>query len=165
MKGTFVSVDRLPIAVNGLSGGAESAFLCEAVREAISLAKSPVLILVENESEVTRVTDLLRGAEISAVAYKRRDLVFYNIRASHDVDRERLSVLSLIQKGECDAVVSTPSSCAMLTLSPDTLTTLTREIKVGDILPPEELTELLVTLGFKRCDAVESRGQFSRRGG
>ena len=165
MKGTFASVDRLPIAVNGLSGGAESAFLCEAVREAISLAKSPVLILVENESEVTRVTDLLRGAEISAVAYKRRDLVFYNIRASHDVDRERLSVLSLIQKGECDAVVSTPSSCAMLTLSPDTLTTLTREIKVGDILPPEELTELLVTLGFKRCDAVESRGQFSRRGG
>ena len=165
MTGAYSSADSLPIAVNGLSGGAESAFLCEAVREAISLTKSTVLILVENESEVTRVTDLLLGAEISAVAYKKRDLVFYNIRASHDVDRERLSVLSLIQKGECQAVVSTPSSAAMLTLSSDMLTSLTREIKVGDLLPPEELSELLVTQGFKRCDAVESQGQFSRRGG
>ena len=39
----FSSKEHLPIAVNGLSGGAESAFLAEAVREAVAISGSPVL--------------------------------------------------------------------------------------------------------------------------
>ena len=165
MRDAYSSTDGLPIAVNGLTGGAESAFVAEAVREARALSGGPVLILVESESERGRLTDYLCSSGIRAVGYKKRDLVFHNIRASHDVDRERLSVLSKLLKGELEAVVSTPSAAATLTLSPDMLASLTREILVGDILAPEELSELLLTLGFARVDTVESQGQFSRRGG
>ena len=96
VRDTWRSEERLPIAVNGLTGGAESAFITEAVREAKSISGSPVLILVSGETERATLTDRLRQAGINAVGYKRRDLVFHNIRASHDIDRERLSVLSAI---------------------------------------------------------------------
>ena len=157
--------DCLPIAVNGLGGGAESAFVVEAVRDAIGISSSPVLILVENESERQRVTEQLKMSGINAVGYKKRDLVFHNIRASHDLDRERLSVLAKVLSGSVDAVVSTPSAAVGFTLPSEMLKKLSLNISVGNILPPESLSEGLVAMGFARVDAVESRGQFSRRGG
>ena len=165
MRDVYSSDEWLPIAVNGLTGGAESAFIAEAVREALDISDAPVLLLVESESERQRVTDYLSSAGLNAIGYKGRDLVFHNIRASHDVDRERLSVLSLVMKGEVDVVVSTPSAAAMITLSPEMLASLSREFKIGDFISPEELSAMLVTLGFARVDAVEGQGQFSRRGG
>ena len=83
MKDAYSSSERLPIAVNGLTGGAESAFLVEAVREAVKISKSPILVLVESEGERQRVTDLLCDSGISALGYKKRDLVFHNIKASN----------------------------------------------------------------------------------
>lgn len=165
MRSAYKSADRLPIAVNGLTGGAESAFLAEAVRDAVEFSREPVLILVESDGEVQRLTDLLISSGIDARSFKKRDLVFHNIRASHDVDRERLSVLSSVISGECQAVVSTPSAAVSITLPKEMLTELSRDIKIGDIIAPEKLSERLVTLGFARVETVESRGQFSRRGG
>ena len=165
MRKAYSSAESLPIAVNGLTGGAESAFIAEAVREAREISGSPVLILAESEVERQRLTDYLQSAGIKAAGYKRRDLVFHNIRASHDVDRERLSVLSSVLSGRCEAVVTTPSAAVTMTLPPEMLLSLSVDISVGDFLPPEQLSERLVNLGFARVDTVESRGQFSRRGG
>ncbi len=165
MKDAFFADQCLPIAVNGLTGGAESAFLAEAVREAVELSHSPVLILASTPQEVVKVTEDLRLVGINAVSYKKRDLVFHNIRASHDIDRERISVLSLILSGDCRVVVTTPSAASMLTIPADLLKSMSVDIKVGDILPPEELAKRLVALGFASVESVESRGQFSRRGG
>ncbi len=165
MREAYLADEVLPIAVNGLTGGAESAFVAETVREAVSVSDSPVLILVESEAERVRVVEHLRLCGINAVGYKKRDLVFHNIRASHDVDRERLSVLSQVLSGDVDAVVSTPSAAAGLTIPADLLSAMSVNIKVGDLLPPQELSDRLVALGFARVDCVESRGQFSRRGG
>ncbi len=165
MKDAYLQDGGLPIAVNGLAGGAESAFLSEAVREAMTLTKSPVLVLASSPTEVLRVTEGLRLAGIRAVSYKKRDLVFHNIRASHDIDRERLSVLSLILSGGCDAVVSTPSAASMRTLPAKMLSDLSLRLSVGDAMPPEELAGKLLKMGFAYQENVESRGQFSRRGG
>ncbi|MBQ8414604.1 MAG: transcription-repair coupling factor [Clostridia bacterium] len=165
LKLTYNADDCLPIAVNGLSGGAEAAFLAEAVRDAINISDSPILILVKNENERIRVTDALRSVGLNAVGFKKRELVFRNIRASHDVDRERLSVLSLILSGNVDAVVSTPSAAATYTLPSEELERLSIYIKAGDFISPEELADRLVALGFARVENVESQGQFSRRGG
>ncbi len=165
LRATYKGGECLPIAVNGLSGGAEAAFLAEAVREARKISALPVLVLAESEAERARVTAALCDADIAALGYKRHDLVFHNIRASHDVDRERLSVLSAVLSGECDAVVATASAAAQLTIPPELLAELSVDIRVGDILSPEELSRRLVTMGFACVDTVESRGQFSRRGG
>ena len=160
----YSTTEKLPIAVNGLTGGAESAFIVEAAREAVGLS-GRLLILVENEGERRRVVDLLSASGIDALGFKKRDLVFHNIRASHDVERERLSVLSSLLSGECSVVVSTPSAASGFTIPPETLRSLSRRLAVGEIVSPEELSELLINLGFSRVDAVEGKGQFSRRGG
>ena len=165
MNEAFSSAEKLPIAINGLTGGAESAFIAEAVRDARKLSNMPVLILTESEGERCRITDLLNSSGLYAVGYKKRDLVFHNIRASHDVDRERLSVLSLILNGACDAVVSTPSAAGSYTIPRQMLQETSRIIKSGDVISPDELATLLVKMGFASVDAVEGRGQFSRRGG
>ena len=161
-----ISADSpLPIAVNGLVGGAESAFLCEAVRLARTSGSGTVLILAGNEAERDRAAHALCDSGLKALTYKKRDLIFYNIKASHDVDRERLSVLSAVMAGECDAVVTTPSAAAALTVPHGLLSSLTLTLKSGDQISPEDLSERLVTLGFARVDTVESAGQFARRGG
>ena len=165
LRETYSADECLPIAINGLTGGAESAFIAETVREGVRISSRPVLILVESEAERVKLTESLARAGINAVGYKRRDLVFHNIRASHDVDRERLSVLSSVLSGEVDAVISTPSAAAGRTIPIDRLKECSVNIRLGDTLSPEELSLRLLNLGFAPVENVESRGQFSRRGG
>ena len=90
LKSGFSAEEALPIAINGLSGGAETAFIVEAVRSAVEISKTAVLVLVPNESERIRLTDRLTGVGIKTLGYKKRDLVLHNIRASHDQRRGRL---------------------------------------------------------------------------
>lgn len=166
MKAAFYNKEEtLPIAVNGLSGGAESAFIAETVKEAVRLSGSPVLIFVSGDGEREKIVKALSSAGVRALGYKKRERVFHNIRASHDIERERLSVLSEIISGGCDAVVTTPSAALSYTVPEKTLMDLTLSLKVGHLISPEELSERLVTLGFVRVDTVDGRGQFSKRGG
>ena len=155
----------LPIIINGLSAGAMDAYLAESVFEVSKRTKAPILMIVGSESERARVTAKLADYGIRAVEFKSRDLVFHNISASHDVERERLSVLSKIIRGECDVVVSTPSAALLYTVEEELLLSLAIGISVGDELRLEDLTERLITLGFVRVEAVENAGQFSQRGG
>ena len=89
----------LPIAINGLTSAAQRAFLCESVREAYERVKAPVLLLAGNEEEARQLTDLLSLDGIRAGRFPARDFVFHNVGASHDVERERLSVLSDLRRG------------------------------------------------------------------
>ena len=122
----------LPIAVNGLQGGATSAFLIESVREARRLSGVPVLILVRDDMAAIKVTSSLSDAGISALRYKSREPVFHNISASADVDRERLSVLLSVMRCECDAVVSTLSSALSYTMPRAVLDEGSISLGVGD---------------------------------
>ena len=155
----------LPIAVNGLQGGAISAYLCEAVREARRLSGVPVLILVRDEALRSKVSMSLSGGGISTLEYKSREPVFHNISASADVDRERLSALLSVMRGECDAVVSTLSAALSYTMPKAILSEGSLSLSLGDEIPFSELERKLTSLGFMRVETVESAGQFAVRGG
>jgi len=161
----YAKAETLPISVNGLSGGAELAFLAESIYEARKLSGAPTLVLVGSDTERDRVTAELISAGLRARSFQRRNLVFHNIKASHDVERERLSVLSEVMSGECDAVVATPSAASLYTMPEELLLSLSLNLKIGDIISPEELCTRLSSLGYLALDAVDGRGQFSRRGG
>ena len=161
----FASEEALPIAVNGLSGGAEVAFIAEAIIEERKASGAPTLVLCESDAECSRLCRELRRAGLSAEEYKRRDPVFYNIRASHDLDRERLSVLSRVGSGELDAIVTTPSAAVSYTIPQKTLSELCVSLGVGVEIPPETLASKLSSLGFASVEAVDGRGQFTKRGG
>ena len=161
----YASDPSLPIVVNGLTGGAKSAYLAEAVREARRISGVPVLVLVGNDEERGRVVGLLSSVGLAAAAYKLRDLIFYNVSASADMDRERLSVLSRLVRGELDAIVTTPAALMSPTMPRETFSRLAVSLSVGDSVDLDGVCERLVNLGFARSDSTEAKGQFSRRGG
>ena len=154
-----------PIVVNGLSDGASSAYLAEAVCEAREHSGAPVLILCGSDGECETTLRTLREAGLRAEHFKSRDFVFYNISASHDTERERLSVLYDIAKGSLDAVVTTPSAAMQRTVPKELLLSLSAKLSVGCELEIGELSEKLVALGFRPAEAVDGAGQFSHRGG
>ena len=161
----LLSEEKLPIAVNGLSGGAHYAYITEAARALYAKTGAPVLIIAEGEGERNKITELLNSAGVRAERYLSRELVFHNISASHDNERERLSVLLSILNGDTQAVVTTPDALVSVTVPRELLSRLVTTLSLGVEISPEELTERLVTLGFARCDTVEAPGQFARRGG
>ena len=165
MKDAYSAQTPLPIAVNGLTGGAEIAFLAESIIEQRALTSAPAIVFVGSEAERERLCSSLCSMGIRALGYKRRELVFHNIRASHDIERERLAVLSAVTSGEVDAVVTTPAAALSYTVPEELLLNLTVSIEAGDMLAPSELVDRLVTLGFMRVDIVDGRGQFATRGG
>ena len=157
--------EKLPIAVNGLSGGAHYAFIAEASRRLFLESRAPVLILAGNDSERDAVANCLLACGVKAAVYKKRDFVFHNISASHDVERERLSVLLDLAECTVEAVVTTPDAAVSTTIPYEILVRLATTLDFGLTLSPESLCERLVFMGFKHVESVESAGQYARRGG
>ncbi len=170
IKGAYFAPAPLPMVVGGLAGGATMAYLSEAVKDAVQLIRgagvsSPVLLLVPTDEMRESVLSALGASGISAEAYKLREPVFYNISASHDVDRERLSVLSHIVSGSLDAVVATLPAALSFTMPMERLIASSLDIEVGMEASPTALCEKLSAMGFRKLDAVEEKGQFAHRGG
>ncbi len=155
----------LPIAVNGLSGGAQDAFIIEGVKDALDLGVPAVTLLVSDDSEREALVASLSAAGISCCQYKRRDLVFHNVNASREIERERLSVLSELSSGEGRVVVTTLTAALQYTIPRSELSRLSLTLSVGAEASPAELSEKLLTLGFLSVDSVDGVGQFARRGG
>ncbi len=84
---------------------------------------------------------------------------------SHDDVIERIRGISAFLK-EDDAILVAPCSAAVKKTIPHrVLLEKKLEIRLGDELEPSEAAEILVELGYERMGLVESRGEFSMRGG
>ena len=157
--------EMLPIAVNGLSGGAHYAFLSEAVKRLFLESGAPVMVLAGNEAERDAILECLIASGVKALAYKRRDFVFHNISASHDNERERLSVLLSLAECEIESVVTTADAAISATVPYERLVKLATTLEIGSTVSPDALCKSLSDMGFKRVESVESAGQYARRGG
>ncbi len=165
LASAYASEPSLPIVINGLTGGAKSAYLTEAVKEARRISDSCVLVLVATDEERDKTVGLLSRAGLSSAAFKLRELIFYNVSASADIDRERLSVLAALIRGELDVIVTTPAAFMSPTMPKDLFLKLSVILRLGDTFSPKELCDRLVSLGFSYSDSTEAKGQFSHRGG
>ncbi len=153
----------LPLLVNGLSGGAGDAFLCEFLRESRAFSRN-ALVLVKNETEARNTASLLTLAGIPARHYPKRDFNLYPVTASHDIERERLSVLhALLTRGA--VAVATPDAAMQYTMPRAVLLSHALSLSLGDEVPPLSLAEKLLSMGFSRVESVEGFGQFALRGG
>ncbi len=155
----------LPIIINGLSGGMLDAFLHEMILTVSKKAKVPSLVIVQDEHAARNYTDSLSLFGIRAKCFPKRELVFHNISASHDTERERLFVLYSLISGECDCIVTTLPAALTFTMPRELLSQSTLEIKIGDIFDIADLALKLSLMGYTEVEAVDGCGQFSRRGG
>ncbi len=164
LKETAGAKKPLPIAVNGLTGGALGAFICSAVTAVKALGKK-TLILTPDLKLQEKLTSLLLDCELGCVGYKPRDFVFNNTGASHDIERERLSALFSVMTNSCDAVISSPSAVLGYTMPKQVLEASSFSVSAGDTVSPDALCERLSSIGFKYSETVENAGQYARRGG
>ena len=155
----------LPLLVDGLSDGALLSVLYSLSVDTFEHTKKPLLIVVPHEQRGLRLSEFLRAQGIKSEFYQVRDLNFYDITASHELEYERLRTLSALALGGIQVVVATPDACLQYTMPREELISRTLKITRETKIEPSTLASKLVNMGYTKCDLVESAGQFSIRGG
>ncbi|MBR2460873.1 MAG: transcription-repair coupling factor [Clostridia bacterium] len=156
----------LPLLLTGLSEGARSAFYVAVTEDWRSKrADGAVLLIVPDEGEAFRASRAIEECGLRVATYPMREFSYRKYTASHTYEYERLSVLNRILTKEVDVVIATPDAALQFTVPAEILERASVNVKVGDILPLEELVVRLNALGYVRVDMVDGCGQFSVRGG
>lgn len=153
-----------PSLVTGLCEGAIDVFLASCVSEK-QLGALPAFVCAPDEKTAARLYHSLSAFGIRTALYPERDPVLYNIVSSHELEHERIAVLTDLQMGLLDVVVATPTAALSFTIPSDMLQAATKKLSVGDIVEMKDLADFLSKSGYVRCDLVDGKGKFSIRGG
>ncbi len=125
-----------------------------------------MVAVFSDEREAHAVNTELHSFGVNSLLLPLRDMFFGKVEArGHEFDYERLAVLSKVAKGEWDIVVTTAEAMCQTTVPHFTMSDPALEIAPGDIIDIEKLCGRLAGLGYKRCELVDGKGQFSKRGG
>ncbi|NEU05683.1 transcription-repair coupling factor [Clostridium senegalense] len=154
--------NRFPIGVYGLSESSKS-YLINAVYENVN---EKILILTHSDVEAKNIYEDLNLYIDKVFYFPSKEVVFYNADAiSGDVRWERLKILSNIIKNKSQVIVAPIDAIIGLYTPVDMFKKYIFSLRVGKVVDMTELTEKLIQCGYERCDMVESKGQFSIRGG
>lgn len=157
------SARKYPLMISGLCEGAMYAFLAAFTSDEIE--KCPSLVITADEKISMKLRDAMCGFGIRAEVYPVRDPVLYNMVASHDLEYERLFVLSKLVSKDVDVVIATCDAALSFTMPKNVLCESVFELEVGGEYDLETIRERLTMLGYVSTDLVDGKGQFSVRGG
>lgn len=151
-----------PIGVYGLSESAKN-YLVNGVYE--QLDKS-ILILTHSDVEAKNIYEDLSFYVNDVYYFPTREVVFYNVDAiSGDLRWERLKVMKQIaQKGK-KIIITCIEALAATYIPIDLFEKYIFKLAVGDTLNLKDFSEKLIQCGYERVDIVDTKGQFSIRGG
>ena len=159
------SGECLPLLVDGVSEGASYSLLHSLTEDIRKRTKAPLLILTGEERRANKLNEFLKKSGIKSEFYPVRDFNFYDITASHDVEHERLRVLSGILLNEIDAVITTPDALLQYTVPKNVLESSIISVNTDTSLDVSDFSRKLFDMGYTSYDAVEGRGQYAVRGG
>ena len=155
----------LPAVVSGMPPVIEKAFIGAFCADFTAEYGRGVLIFAKDDKSAISLTAYLRACGLRAYRFSERELNIYNITASHENEHERLLVLSKIQSGAFDAIVTTPAAALRYTMPREVLDANRFCYGIGDIIEPAELAAQLAAMGYVRVETVDNVGQYSQRGG
>ena len=158
-------VNPLPVLASGLCDGASDALIVSLLEDTSKTRGGCALMICPEEKDCIRLCGVLERFGLRAGFYMARDLTFYNMIASHEYEHERLKVLSGLQNGDYDVVISTPDAALGYTVPPRVLKESTISIQEENEIDPRDLAKKLTAAGYVRVDMVDSPGQFAVRGG
>ena len=166
VKKEFATHKPYPIAISGLCDGASDAMYVSFVKDTKEYrGNAPAVIFCSEEKECLRLVRMFSQFGISAAFYLARDLIFYNITASHEYEHERLKVLFGMQNSDFDVVITTPDAALSYTIPPKKLSESLIKIDSKTVSSPRELAKRLTLSGYTCVDMVDGAGQFASRGG
>ena len=154
-----------PTTVTGLTDGARISFYAAVIDDLSGDCPLPPLIIVPDEKEALKVSNVLTDCGIEPLTYPLRDFNFHNITASHGYEHERLKVLSeLTLSGTSGVIITTPDAALQMTMPPDYLRECTIKLSLDTPYDRDELINRLIMGGYVREEAVDGVGQFAVRG-
>ena len=156
---------KLPLLADGVSEGALYSLLYSLSDDIRKVKKSPILILVGEERKANKLNEFLKKTGLKCEFFPVRDLNFYDMTSSHELEYERLKVLSGILFNSLDVVIATPDSALQYTMPKKYLEANTLEVNIDTSLDVSDLILQLSEMGYASTEMVEGAGQFSSRGG
>ncbi|WP_315117238.1 transcription-repair coupling factor [uncultured Clostridium sp.] len=157
-----IEEEKYPIGVYGISESSKS-YILEGI---YSQTDKPVLILTSSDVEARNIQEDLFFYVPEAYYFPTKEVVFYNIDAiSGDLRWERLKIIKNILEPGKKIVVSSIESLAATYIPLSLYKSHIFKYKVGDIVNFKDLSQELIQCGYERVDLVDSKGQFSIRGG
>lgn len=152
-----------PITISGLSDVGKMQFISGTYES----TKKPICIVTYNEIQAKNIIKNLSFFENEIVEYfPKREIVPYDfIAESKDLPYERINVLNKLEQGKVKIIVTTVEAIMQKMISKKELYKNIIKLKVGDTYNLESLKEKLILLGYERNDLVETKSQFSIRGG
>ena len=155
---------NLPLLVDGVSEGALYSLLYSLSDDIRKIKNSPILILVGEERKANKLNEFLKKTGLRCEFFPVRDFNFYDMTASHELEYERLKVLSGILFNTADIVIATPDSLTQFTMPKEHLKKLTLKVNTDTSLDVLSLTKCLCNMGYTNTEMVEGPGQYSARG-
>lgn len=151
-----------PIGVYGLSESAKN-YLVNGVYE--QLDKS-LLILTHSDVEAKNIYEDLSFYVNDVYYFPTREVVFYNADAiSGDLRWERLKVMKKITEKGKKIIITCIEALAATYIPIDLFQKYIFKLSVGNTLNLNDFSEQLIQCGYERVDIVDTKGQFSIRGG
>ncbi|KEO83120.1 transcription-repair coupling factor [Tumebacillus flagellatus] len=150
--------------ITGLTGSAQQ--LCLAGLRG-SLAR-PLLIVTHNTGRAQQMyEDLIELLPDDLVRlFPEREMGFADVMAySPELASNRLSVLEALVQGQAPVIIAPIAALHQPLVGPQAFAKAARRLRVGEEVNLDELLEHLVYLGYERAEMVESKGEFSVRGG
>ncbi|MBR6632872.1 MAG: transcription-repair coupling factor [Clostridia bacterium] len=119
-----------------------------------------------DEKDATAVVSELQSFGVRGLFLPPRDMFLGKVDArGHEFDYLRLSVLSQVAGGDWDIVATTAEALCQTAIPHGILTSPSVELSPGKTVSIEALCADFLDMGYKRCELVEGKGQFSTRGG
>ncbi len=151
-----------PITISGLSDVGKMQFIAGTYES----TKKPICIVTYNEIQAKNIIKNLSFFESDIHYFPKREIVPYDfIAESKDLPYERINVLNKLQQGKVKIIVTTVEALMQKMISKKELYKNIIRLKVGDTCNLETIKEKLISLGYERNDLVETKSQFSIRGG
>ena len=156
---------KLPLLVDGVSDGALYSLLYSLSDDIGKIVKAPILIIVGEERKANKLNEFLKKTGLKCEFYPVRDFNFYDMTASHELEYERLKILSGVLFNNLDVIISTPDALLQFTMPKEQIKLRTLNVNIDTPLDISEFCVKLIDMGYTACEMVESAGQFSVRGG
>lgn len=154
--------ENSPVQISGLSdvGKVQFAYCTK------DASKRPVCIITYNEMQAKNLIRDLSYFTSNLEYFPKREIASYDFLAeSKDLPYERIEVLNKIRENKVDIVITTIEAIMQKMIRKEDLYKSEMKLKVGITYSLEKVKENLLNIGYERQDLVETRGQFSIRGG
>ncbi len=151
------------INISGVSESRTAPVIANLAKE-----KNQSMILVSTDLRARRLAlDLsffVKDKEIITIPGEDQFLLRFAAK-DHDLLIQRLKALKALRTGE-PVIVIAPVSAAVKKIAPHRFFEETSlKIRLGEEIEISEISKSLSLMGYERCDIVETRGQYSLRGG